>query len=121
MDRTMNSIGKGYRFCVLGDLNGWIEDWMRAGTTGPFGVPGENGNGKRVVEFCAERRLCVSNTYFEHKGLHKYTKLARGQDGVEIRSMIDLVLVKKDMLHYAEDVRTVRGMGRGLSDHRCTV
>ena len=31
--------------------------------------------------------------------------------------MIDLVLVKKDMLHYVQDVRAVRGMGRGLSDH----
>ena len=32
---------------------------------------------------------------------------------MEIKSMIDLVLVKKDMLRY---VRVVRGMGRGLSD-----
>ena len=31
--------------------------------------------------------------------------------------MIDLVLVKKDMLRYVQDVRAVRGMGRGLSDH----
>ena len=31
--------------------------------------------------------------------------------------MIDLVLVKKDMLRYVQDVRVVRGMGRGLSDH----
>ena len=27
-----------------------------------------------------------------------HTKVTRGQDGVEIKSMIDLVLVKKDML-----------------------
>ena len=31
-----------------------------------------------------------------------------------VMSMIDLVLGKKDMLHYLQDVR---GMGRGLSDH----
>ena len=31
--------------------------------------------------------------------------------------MIDLVLVKKNMLRYEQDVRVVRGMGRGLSDH----
>ena len=30
--------------------------------------------------------------------------------------MIDLVLVKRDMLRYEQDVRAVRGMGRGLSD-----
>ena len=43
------------------------------------------------MEFCAERGLCVGNTYFEHKNLHKYTRVARGQDGVEVKSMIDLV------------------------------
>ena len=52
----------------------------------------------------------MSNTYFKHKSLHKYTRAARGQDGVEIKSMIDLVLVKKDMLKYEQDVRMVRGM-----------
>ena len=31
--------------------------------------------------------------------------------------MIDLVLAKKDMLRYVQDVRAERGMGRGLSDH----
>ena len=30
--------------------------------------------------------------------------------------MIDLVLVKRDLLRYMQDVRSVRGMGRGLSD-----
>ena len=31
--------------------------------------------------------------------------------------MMHLVLVKKDMLHYVEDMRAVRVMGRDLSDH----
>ena len=31
--------------------------------------------------------------------------------------MIDLVLVKRDMLRYVHDVRAMRRMGRGLSDH----
>ena len=56
-----------------------------------------NDNGRRVVEFCAERGLCVGKLYFKHKSLHKYTRVARGQDGVEVKSSIDLVLVK-DML-----------------------
>ena len=45
--------------CIVGVLNGWIRDRMRAGITGTFGVPRENDN--RVVEFYAERRLCVGN------------------------------------------------------------
>ena len=65
---------------------------MRVGINIVFGVPGENDNGRRV-------ELCMGNTYFEHKCLHKYTKVAIGQDGVEvIMNMIDLVLEKKAML-----------------------
>ena len=41
----------------------------------------------------------------------------QGQDVVEVKSMIDLVLVKKDMLCFVHDVSTVRGVGRGISDH----
>ena len=43
--------------------------------------------------------------------------MTRGRDGVEIKSMIDLALVKRDMLRYVQQVRTVRGMGCTLSDY----
>ena len=62
----------------------------------------------------AQKGDCVWVTHFKHRSLHKYTRVARGRDGVEIKSMIDLVLVKRDMLQY---VHNVREMGRGLSDH----
>ena len=76
------------------------------GITGAFGVLRENDNGRRVVKLCY-----VGNKYFEHRSLHKYTRVARGQDGVEVKSMIDLVLLKRDLLHYVQNVRTMRGMG----------
>ena len=58
----------------------------------------------------------MGNTYFEHRSLHKYTRMASGQNGVVEKNMIDLVLLK-DMLHYVQDVMAVRRMGQGLSDH----
>ena len=63
----------------------------------------------------------MGNTYFKHRSVHKYTRVARGQGGVETKSIIDLVLVKRYMLRYVHDVRAVKGMGRDLSDHCCTV
>ena len=78
MDRTLNSVGNGYRLCIVGDLNGWIGNRTTAGITGTFGVPGENDDGRRVVKFCEERGLCVSNTYFKHRSVHKYTRVASG-------------------------------------------
>ena len=88
----------------MGDLKRWLGDRTRGSIIGSFRVPGENDNGRRVVEFCTERGLCVGNTYSKHRSLHKYTRVARDKDGVEVKSMIDLVLVKKDMLHYVQDV-----------------
>ena len=44
-------------------------------------------------------------------------RVARGQDGVEVKSMKDLVLVKKDMLRFVQNMRAVRGMGWDISDH----
>ena len=38
------------------------------------------------MEFCAERGLCMGNTYFKQKNLHKYTRVARDQDGVEVKN-----------------------------------
>ena len=56
----------------------------------------------------------MANTYFEHKNLYKYTRVARGQDGVVVKSMIDLVLGRKDMLRFLLEVRAVRGLEQGI-------
>ena len=63
MDRNLDSVGDGYSLCILEDLNGWIGDRMGNGITRASGVAGENDNVRRVVEFCAERGLCVSKTF----------------------------------------------------------
>ena len=39
MDRALDSVGNGYRLCILGDLNGWIRDRERASIIGAYGVP----------------------------------------------------------------------------------
>ena len=107
----MDKVGNLYTLCMLGDLDRWIGDRVRAGVTGAFGVLGENENWRGGVEFCAERGLLV--TYFEHKSLHKYTRVARDQDRVEVKSMIYLVLVKMDMLHFVQDCDGSERNGRG--------
>ena len=67
MDRILDSVGNGYGLWTLGDLNRWMGDRTRARIVGAFGVPGENDNGRRVVEFCAERGPYAGNTYFKHR------------------------------------------------------
>ena len=38
----------------------------------------------------AQKGVCVWVTYFKHRSVHKYTRVARGQDRVETKTMIDL-------------------------------
>ena len=40
---------------MLGDLNAWVGDRLMPGLIGVFGVPGGKDNGRRVIDFCAER------------------------------------------------------------------
>ena len=114
---VVDSVGYGYRLCILGNLNGWIGNGKRADITGAFRVPGENDNEGKVAELCAERELCRGSTNVKRRSLLKYTRVARGQDGVEVKSMIDLVLVKG----YVQDVRMVYGMEQGLSNHHAVL
>ena len=41
VDMIMDKVGEGYELCILGDLNEWIRDRVRAGITGDFGVQEE--------------------------------------------------------------------------------
>ena len=59
MGRILDRIENGYSLCILGDLNGWIGEVTGTCIPDGFRVPGENDNGRRVVEFCAERVKCT--------------------------------------------------------------
>ena len=63
----------------------------------------------------------MGNTYFVHKNLHKYKRVASGQDVMEVKSVIGLVLLKKNMLRYVQDMRTVRRMGRLPLRSQCCI
>ena len=55
-------------------------------------------------------------TYFKHRSMHKYTRMARGQDSVEIKSMLDVVQVKRYAVICAGCEGGERD-GKSLSDH----
>ena len=51
MDRILDRVWNGYRLCILRYLNGWVGDRTRVGMIGAFGVPRENDDGRKVLEF----------------------------------------------------------------------
>ena len=56
--------------------------------------------------------MCVTPT--SSTSTHKYTRVVRDQDGVEVKGMIGLVLVKKDTLRSVQNVWVVKEVGKCL-------
>ena len=63
-------------------------------------------NGLRLLEFCAEHRLCVTNTLFNNKVEHKTTWTSL--DGAT-KNLIDYVIVNRARKIAILDTRVYRG------------
>jgi hypothetical protein len=54
---------------------------------GPHGERIINTNGKQLRAFCMDNNLIITNTYYSHKEIQKYTWAERGN-----RSIIDYII-----------------------------
>ncbi|KAJ4431148.1 hypothetical protein ANN_19743 [Periplaneta americana] len=77
----------------------------------PHGERVENQNGKALKDFCAHNEMRITNSYFNHREIHKFTWSQRG-----LRSIIDYVLVNRKLVSSIQDTRVFRGSDFG-SDH----
>ena len=112
---TVREVQSQDKLVVMGDLNARVGDNVKVWgeVIGKQGEAVENGNGKRLLQFCAEIDLVVTNTWFQHKDIHEFTWECRGRNQ---RSIIDYFLVKQGMRKQLRDVKVVRGAEIG-SDH----
>ncbi|XP_063543201.1 uncharacterized protein LOC134751686 [Cydia strobilella] len=97
------------RLVLLGDFNGWV-GIKRDGFEKVLGMYGDervNDNGRSVLEICQEWNLCVTNTMFDHKWIHLYTREAENVR----KSMIDFVIVDERIRKNVIDSRVYRGSG----------
>ena len=83
-----------------------------------FGDSRINENGERIVSFCLERNLFISNTFFKHKLAHLYT-----WENVSMnrRSVIDFFMYDERLRSMVVDTRVKRGAELGTNDHYLVV
>ena len=76
----------------LGDFNGHVGRLIDGfeGVHGGYGFGKRNVEGRRLLEFCDEKELCVANAWFEKKEQRKITYSMGGNE-----TEIDFVLVRK--------------------------
>jgi len=71
---------------------------------GTYGEQVTNHNGAALRDFCAFNKLKITNSYYRHKNIHKYTCEARGT-----KSIIDLIIINDGLRSNIEDTRVFRG------------
>lgn len=73
LEETVSQIPRSESLYLLGDFNARVgSDWQAWPTClGHFGVGKLNENGQRLLELCCHHGLCITNSYFKCKELHK--------------------------------------------------
>ena len=93
----------------LGDFNANIgtdsETWK--GVIGRHGDPAFNENGRYLSKLCCNNGLCILNTFFQHRDVHKYTWY---RPSIAQKSLIDFCIVSSNLFLEVLDVRVKRGV-----------
>ena len=90
---VLNSIPTSDIVLLMGDFNAQISGQKQNGITGPHGAAQEtNDNGERMLLLCNINGLCISNTYFTHKTIHK--KIWRSPEG-NIENEINYICISR--------------------------
>ena len=69
---------------------------------GGYGIGKRNVEGRRLLEFCEEKELCVANTWFKKKEQRKITYNMGGNE-----AEIDFALVSKNIRKYLKNVKAI--------------
>ncbi|XP_060528331.1 craniofacial development protein 2-like [Cylas formicarius] len=102
---------------IAGDFNGRTGNKAHNKTVGHFGEDTINDNGERLIEICELNDLKITNGFYKHKDIHKYTWI---QETRNLRSIIDYIVVRITTTIKIQDVRVKRSAECG-TDHRLVV
>uniref|UniRef100_A0A670K8R9 ribonuclease H n=1 Tax=Podarcis muralis TaxID=64176 RepID=A0A670K8R9_PODMU len=102
---------------IIGDWNAKVGSQEIKGTTGKFGLGVQNEAGQRLIEFCQENKLVITNTLFQQHKRRLYTWTS--PDG-QHRNQIDYILCSQRWRSSIQSAKTRPGADCG-SDHQLLI
>uniref|UniRef100_A0A8D8R5I6 Craniofacial development protein 2 n=1 Tax=Cacopsylla melanoneura TaxID=428564 RepID=A0A8D8R5I6_9HEMI len=115
IDEVWEMIDRNGKVIVLGDWNAVVGEveMKEDNVTGSFGYGTRNTRGERLIEFCKEKDLIITNTFFKQPMNRRYT-WTRPSDGR--RFQLDYILIRRDHQKFALQCKTYPGADIN-SDH----
>ena len=73
LQQSVGKIHKKENIILEGDFNGRIGNQPIPECIGPYGEQATNHNGAALRDFCAFKKLKITNLFYRHKDTHKFT------------------------------------------------
>ena len=114
LQNQIDKVNKKHFFIVLGDFNTRVGPNITASRLhGPHNTDEKNKNETRLVDFCYNNGLEITNTLFPHKRIHQWTWHHPVQ---KVGHTLDYVLVRHQYRAKVYDTKSSR-QTRHISDH----
>lgn len=106
---------------VMGDFNAKVGRLKVEGHTGSFGLGERNDRGDRLIEFCQDKNLIITNTLFKLPNRRLYTwKSPADKPEHTVRNQIDYILINNRYKNSVKSTKTYPGADIN-SDHNPVV
>jgi exonuclease III len=116
LERVIRNVPRNDRLILCGDFNARVgrdsDAWK--GTIGKHGLGKMNENGQRLLSFCTENDLCITNTMFQQRDMYKGTWM---HPRSKTWHLIDYFIVRRKFLKDVQLTRAMRG-AECWTDHR---
>ena len=103
---------------IIGDFNAKVGQGRTNNNVGDYGLGTRNERGERLIQFCIEENLTITNTWFKQPIRRLYTwKAPKDSTNNIIRNQIDYILINNLFTSSIQNVKTYPGVDIS-SDHK---
>jgi len=103
LQKILDKVNKNDYIMLIGDMNARVGNNRVANIVGTNGEATLNNNSRKLIDFCTFNNLKITNMFFKHKEIHKFTWEARGY-----KSIIDYFIKNMKTSKVIQDIRVYR-------------